>query len=312
MENRVVAVVVAYNRAELLERCLRALAAQTRPVDTVVVVDNASTDASATVARDGADDVVELPRNTGGAGGFAVGIARALRHHDPVWLWIMDDDTIPEPDALEALLTAAAGYGRPAVLASAALWHDGRRHPMNTHRERPLISPSLRSRASAVGAVQVRAASFVSILVEARAARQVGLPEADYFIWNDDLEYTARILTRRVGLSVPASRVLHATKAFGDATADPGERFHYEVRNKIWFLRSSGLRCHDRVLWGGSTLLRWLRMLARSRDRRAMAGRLAAGLREGLGSSPRPNVQVLAGLGGVTDDVAAIERAAGR
>ena len=76
----VVAVVVAYNRQELLRRCLDGLAGQTVAPTGTVVVDNASTDDSREVASThplGAH-VVALPTNTGGAGGFAAGIARAL------------------------------------------------------------------------------------------------------------------------------------------------------------------------------------------------------------------------------------------
>src|SRR5690606_8019620 len=103
---RVVAVVVAFNRRELLAEALDALAVQTTPPSAVVVVDNASTDGSAELARThpvGAD-VVALERNTGGAGGFAAGIARALARHRPEWLWLMDDDTVPTSSALAELV----------------------------------------------------------------------------------------------------------------------------------------------------------------------------------------------------------------
>src|SRR5690606_16539980 len=77
--SRVAAVIVAYNRAELLREALDALAAQTRPLDVVIVVDNASTDDSPAVAAQHPLGVrlVTLERNTGGAGGFAAGLALA-------------------------------------------------------------------------------------------------------------------------------------------------------------------------------------------------------------------------------------------
>ena len=104
LSERVVAVVVTYNREQLLAQCLDGLAAQDRRPDAVVVIDNASTDASGRVADEhplGAD-VVHLHRNVGGAGGFAAGIARALVRHDADWVWVMDDDTVPRPGALAA------------------------------------------------------------------------------------------------------------------------------------------------------------------------------------------------------------------
>ena len=309
----VVAVVVAYNRQELLRRCLDSLAEQTVALTGTVVVDNASTDSSREVASThplGAH-VVALPTNTGGAGGFAAGIARALtRFPRADWIWIMDDDTIPTATALEALVQAAEAYpGAPALLASRAVWTDGTEHPMNRPRTRPGLPPALHRHAALAGARQIRTASFVSILMDARAVREVGLPRASYFLWNDDFEYTSRILRGRVGLYVPESVVHHLTKALGSSDADPGERFRFEVRNKMWTFRdSTGLGAVERLAYEAATARRWLRATLRSADRAALwrAGR--QGLREGL-ARPADNAEVFLGTP-VQADVAAVEAAA--
>lgn len=309
----VVAVVVAYNRQELLRRCLDGLAEQTVAPTGTVVVDNASTDDSREVASThplGAH-VVELPTNTGGAGGFAAGIARALtRFPRADWIWIMDDDTVPTATALEALVRAAEAYpGAPALLASRAVWTDGTEHPMNRPRTRPALPPALHRHAALVGARQIRTASFVSILLDARAVREVGLPRASYFLWNDDFEYTSRILRGRIGLYVPASVVHHLTRALGSSDADPGERFRFEVRNKIWTFRDSeGLGALERAAYEAATARRWLRATVSSADRGALwrAGR--QGLLEGL-ARPAGNAEVFLGTP-VQADVAAVEAAA--
>ncbi|HEX6365839.1 MAG TPA: glycosyltransferase, partial [Agromyces sp.] len=231
---RVVAVVVAYNRRDLLGEVLAALSEQRAPVARIVVVDNASTDDSAEVARGAGDlvDLVELPRNTGGAGGFAAGMAVALERHSPEWLWLMDDDTVPTPGALEALL---ASVRDPEVVAagSRVVWTDGTEHPLNTPRPKPFASRAERIAAARAGGVPVRSTSFVSMLVRADVVREVGLPIADYFIWNDDFEYSTRVLRGRRGIHVPTSVVVHKTKALGSTDTDPGARFYYEVRNKL-------------------------------------------------------------------------------
>ena len=105
----VTAIVVTYNRLPLLKQCLAALRAQTVQGFTVLLVDNASTDGTAdyikTLAMPGL--VCRNPgKNLGGAGGFAYGI-RAAAELGCEAVWIMDDDTLPEPDALAALLAAA-------------------------------------------------------------------------------------------------------------------------------------------------------------------------------------------------------------
>ena len=98
---RVVAVVVTWNRRELLTEAVDALRAQTLAPVEIVVVNNASTDDTAALLDSayGDDlDVVHLRENTGGAGGFTVGIERALGHH-PDLVWLLDDDTVPTPGA---------------------------------------------------------------------------------------------------------------------------------------------------------------------------------------------------------------------
>ncbi len=310
-EPRVVAVVVAYNRRDLLVESLDALAGQTRAVDAVLVVDNRSDDDSAVVASEhpvGAT-VLEMSRNTGGAGGFAAGIAHAVESMDADLVWLMDDDTIPLPGALEALLEARAAYPGPvALLGSRVVWHDGREHPMNTPRTRPGASPRALSRAAEAGSLPVRSSSFVSMLVDARAVRHHGLPVADYFIWNDDFEFSCRLLRHGTGLYVPGSVVEHRTRTFGATDVDPGERFYYEVRNKLWMLlRSPALAPEERVLYAGSSARRWARTFARSSRRSVLVRSAARGLRDGLVRGPRPTSQVLAGATPWGDEVVAIE-----
>jgi rhamnopyranosyl-N-acetylglucosaminyl-diphospho-decaprenol beta-1,3/1,4-galactofuranosyltransferase len=136
------------------------------------------------------------------------------------------------------------------------------------------------------------------VLVDARVCRERGLPQADYFLWNDDFEFTTRLLRGNAGLLCPASTVVHKTAVFGSTDSDPGQRFFYEVRNAIWTLRAAApLAPLERVLYGGSTLRRWARTFARSRDRRALGQWLIRGASAGVRTSPRPTSEVLASAG---------------
>lgn len=302
----VCAVVVAYNRRDLLGEVLAALRRQTlRPVR-VVVVDNASDDDSADVAASHPEvDLVRLTRNTGGAGGFAAGLAHALEQ-DPTWVWLMDDDTVPEPTALAELVRVATD-AHAVVAGSRVVWTDGTEHPMNTPRENPFAPAPQREAARAVGGLDVRSTSFVSMLARTAAVRRRGLPVADYFIWNDDFEYSTRLIRGARGVHVPSSVVVHKTKAPASTDVDPGERFFHEVRNKVWlFTRSRSLTPREKVVYGGSTLRRWVRTVARSNDRGLLLRCLARGLRDGVSTSPRANARSLAGLDATT---AAVERA---
>jgi rhamnopyranosyl-N-acetylglucosaminyl-diphospho-decaprenol beta-1,3/1,4-galactofuranosyltransferase len=298
---QVTAVIVTYNRRVMLLESLTAVEGQSCPPDCVVVIDNASTDGTAAAVRAQFPGVrlVELPSNTGGAGGFAYGLALALADGADL-VWLMDDDTVPEARALEAMLEARASYqgGQPALIASQVLWTNGLPHPMNTPRTKPFATKSELAAAGAVGCRPIRSASFVSILVDAMACRESGLPLADYFLWNDDFEFTTRLLRRSPGLLCPASMVVHKTPTFASSDIDPGPRFYYEVRNKLWTLRSGlALAPGERVLYGGATVRRWARTFARSPDRRALVASLARGVAAGVRTRPRPTEDVFESVG---------------
>ena len=230
------AVVVTYNRRDLLEQCLDALAAQTRPPDRILVVDNASTDGTGAWlgARD-AVTVMTMPENQGSSGGFHAGLV-AVRDGGADWAWLMDDDTIPRPDALEKLLDADTDA---IVRASVAVWTDGRLHPMNVPGfERDSVAPLVEG--AAAGVLPLRTATFVSLLVHRDAIERYGLPDRRFFLWSDDIEYTARI-TKGPGparaVLVADSVVEHRTRTPHTAVTEAGGRFYFHARNTLYMVR---------------------------------------------------------------------------
>ena len=288
----VTAVVVTYNRADLLEACLDAVAAQTRAPERVIVVDNASTDRTPQVLAEreaaGAIEVLLLPSNEGSAGGFREGGHAALRTAAE-WLWLMDDDTIPEPTALERLCegqaTAARCGPQPTLVASRAVWTDGRLHPMNT------ALPALRDMeglvdGAAEGLVLIRSASFVSLLLNRGAVDRHGLPIKRYFIWSDDVEYTARVLRRETGYLVPGSVVQHKTRSPYLTFEGPPDRFFYQVRNSIYMVRGPAWDTQEklRVLWMLLISIRQFLIHKRWSPRAALV--VARGLAHGVATPP--------------------------
>lgn len=297
----VTVVVVAYNRASLLRETLTALAGQSRLPQRVIVVNNASKDETETVVRSCftqasfEGQLICLSRNTGGAGGFAVGIAAALQAAPCDWIWVMDDDTVPDRTALEEALLAherycAAGPDSIAIMGSAVYWTDGSQHPMNTPKQKIRARTTERVQAQKSETMAIRSISFVSAFVRAARAHELGLPIADYFLWNDDFEYSARLIRGARGIFVPDSTVVHKTRAKVSSDQDPGERFYFEVRNKLWvFLRSSALAPWERVLYAGASVRRWARTFAASKNRALLFRCLVRGVRDGFFSRPRPN-----------------------
>lgn len=234
------AVVVTHNRLSLLRECLAALATQVRRPDEVLVVDNASSDGTSQAVAEEFPWVRlrALEDNGGGAGGFHEGL-RLAHQAGADWTWMMDDDTIARPDALVRLLEAPerlSDQDFPALLASRAVWDDGHLHPMNAPGfERDDVAAVISG--CERGLMPLRAATFVSLMVHRTAVTRHGLPCKHYFIWSDDIEYTARILRHEPGYLVPTSVVHHKTRAPYTAISTSGGRFYYHVRNTIYMMR---------------------------------------------------------------------------
>jgi rhamnopyranosyl-N-acetylglucosaminyl-diphospho-decaprenol beta-1,3/1,4-galactofuranosyltransferase len=245
----VCAVVVTHNRKELLRECLQAVTGQTRAPETVLVVDNASADGTPGMVRSEfpSAELLELATNEGSAGGFHEGMkAAAARGFD--WLWVMDDDTIPNRDALEVLLDARASVdGDPYLLASKVLWTDGNLHPMNW--------PGLGTADfdAFVGGVErsvlrLRSNTFPSLLVKREAIEKYGPPRKGFFIWADDIDFTQRILRYESGYMIPRSVAVHKTKT-AHKPWEGKERFYYAVRNGLFILRGDTLTVKEKVAW---------------------------------------------------------------
>ena len=271
------AVVVTFNRRDLLEQCLDALAAQTRVPDRILVIDNASTDGTgAWLAARHDVTVLRLATNEGSSGGFHAGLV-AARDGGAQWAWLMDDDTIPRPDALEKLLEAETDA---IVRASVAVWKDGRLHPMNVPGfERDTVAPLVEG--AAAGVLPLRTATFVSLLVHREAVERYGLPDRRFFLWSDDIEYTARI-TKSGGapraVLVADSVVEHRTKTPHTAVTEAGGRFYFHARNTLFMVRGRS--------WSPMEKLSLLYLLGLTSLQYVRAGGaptvLARGIRDGL------------------------------
>ena len=216
MGSRIVAVVVTWNRSEMVDRILRAIDAQDTKPATVVVVDNASTDRTPQLLTELTDElgtplqVLRLERNTGGAGGFKAGLAAALEH-DADLFWLMDDDGQPPRDCLSTLLPHAESYDflGPAVVAE----DDQRRlcFPIRIPGTAKVVHDLADvERAATDGLLEDVVIPFNGVLVTRELVERIGLPREEFFIWGDDVEYLwrARRAGARVATVVPA-RFLH-------------------------------------------------------------------------------------------------------
>ena len=111
----VTVVVVTWNAADLLARCLAALEAQTldRAAYELVVVDNASVDGTVEMLRADFPAVTVLHQATNT--GFAGGCAAALEEVNTAWVVLVNNDAVAEPGFLESLMAQTRSPGAADV-----------------------------------------------------------------------------------------------------------------------------------------------------------------------------------------------------
>lgn len=261
----IAAIVVTHNRREQLSRCIDSIRWQSHPVDFIIVVDNASRDDTASyLTAQKRVSAIRLTHNVGGAGGFSVGMRRGI-DSGATWLWLLDDDCIPDMSCLERLMRAASDCAEPQVGAVSpsvgATPEDAvfgfLRNPSRTLRTEAQASPM-----AAVDITQIDWAAFAGLLIRADACASTGPVRDDFVIWNDDTEYCLRMrLQGWTLLGVPSAFVWHAARPRIKARVlghelsvrqvEPRFEF-YGVRNLVyvdWLYRHGALRDGRSMAW---------------------------------------------------------------
>lgn len=235
---KIAAVIVTYNRKDLLIEALQSVLSQTALPEYVFVIDNASTDGTreAVMSKFDFDNqkliYCQRPENLGGSAGFSYGIQQALKT-DCDWISISDDDAIFQPGYFSALRTAITEHATQQVFSGSVLLPNGKHDEM--HREVLVNSETLTvkpiAEADYATDFYYDVFSFVGILLSRKLVTSIGLPEQDYFIRFDDFEYAIRALKDGRFLNIHGAKVLHKTTYTRSAIAPWKE--YYVMRNRI-------------------------------------------------------------------------------
>ncbi len=209
----VAVVLVTYNRKELLLGCLQGIFHQSRLPDAVYIIDNASSDGTPQLLQkhgflgalppDRIDTnwnasksmengliirYTRMANNTGGAGGFCEGMKQA--HRDGYdWIWLMDDDVEPVPEALEVLLeyrhiSDCIHPMRMSCSGEPVPW-EGYIDAMTGHR----VNLDNLSFSNGKEFSCVNVACFEGMLIHSRIVSRIGYPDERFFIGYDDTVY---------------------------------------------------------------------------------------------------------------------------
>ena len=213
MNNSICAVVVTFNRKELLLKCIN----QTLKLQAIYLIDNNSTDKTEELLQqkgyietipeynktsiqektinDTKIKYIRLQENMGGAGGFYEGVKRA--HEDKYdWIWVMDDDAFPTETCLENLQPY---YDLNDTIALASLKVDLNDNILYHHRgyfnftHGLPIQEHITKKDTLTETTDIDMASFVGLLIKKEAINKIGYPKKEFFIHADDLEYCIRL-----------------------------------------------------------------------------------------------------------------------
>jgi GT2 family glycosyltransferase len=228
--------------------CIESCARLTYPRFRIVVIDNGSTDGSASVVHRRFPDVevIETGCNLGFAGGNNVGIRHALEN-GAGFIWLLNNDTVVEPDALSALVAVMEG-DRTAGMAGSKiryfddrdrLWYagaflDGRVPYRCGHRGLNEEDLGQYDDAGETGYV-----TGCSLLVRRELIEQIGLLDEGLFLYFEDTDWGSRArLSGWKLLYAPRSLVFHKASATMGGMEAPRMRY-YLARNLLYFVRKN-------------------------------------------------------------------------
>jgi len=297
---RILVHVHTWNDADVVRTVLDAILRQTRMPEEILIVDNGSTDGTAELVFPNLVTVVRHRLNLGTSGAVKTGIEYALAHgYD--WIWILDADSVPRPDALELLTRLVETEGRQlgAVCTSHNLVALGQ---MLRGRLLTPGGPRLPRIPQDRNTVDCDSIIWSGALINLAVVERVGLPRAGRLgCWEDlsldygDIEYAYRI--HRAGYRIlvhcdsiidhPVGRGLHGRILGWDfySTNHSAFRRYLYFRNLVFFwLRLYHRRSWPMLLvWFGyqlSTILAGIVFLERERGPKVRACIL--GIRDGL------------------------------
>lgn len=209
-------VIVTYNRLNLLKECIENVNKQTKKIDKVIIVNNASTDGTEEyLDRYVSDDrycIINAKVNGGGAYGFYEGLKVAVQSEID-WVLLIDDDAILDEFYIENINNHVE-KNKNIYAFSGVVKTEG----IITTQHRTINSSKYCYKPTDVSEELYKEpyflcdyASFCGLIVSKELVQKIGLPLKDYFIWCDDSEYSMRIAEHSKIMNVNSAILNHKT-----------------------------------------------------------------------------------------------------
>lgn len=231
-------VIVNFYTAEYLQRCLNALAEQTRPADTIVVVNNGDTPGSLDFIAEKYPSILLLNQtNVGFAAANNLAI-EYLEGHE--WVALLNPDAFPEPQWLDQLLSAACDYPDISVFSSLLLQAgnnqildgDGDSYHLSglawRHRHGYSMAHAGKKR-------EIFSACAAAALYRRDVLMDVRGFDPSYFCYFEDIDLGFRLRLRgHRCLQIPTARVQHVGSAASGGDQQSDFALYHGHRNLVW------------------------------------------------------------------------------
>lgn len=236
---KVIAVVVTYNRSQLLKRNIACL--RKNSPHAIIVVNNGSTDDTGEWLAEQTDLIVITQANVGGSGGFYTGIQQAMERGAD-WIWCMDDDVFPRPDCLSNLLDHTAseevGILAPRRLMEGNIFTNDFQAVNLTNPFSSMYKKKLKKQVINKP-VEILGTAFEGLFIRKETVEKIGLPNKDLFIFCDDTDYCLRAVLAGYKILYIPSALMNKEKFFSNDTWNERnkkkkwKRF-YQIRNSTY------------------------------------------------------------------------------
>ena len=236
-------IILIWNGRDDTVECLESLRRDNYPTKQIIVVDNGSSDDSVAVIRQHFPEItiIETGANLGFTGGNNVGIRHAIAHGAD-YVYVLNNDTTVEPDALGALVAAAEAAPRFGLLAPVMhyyeppreIWFAGSRIALGSGLA---VHDNSRNPQRTDAPYEVPWVSGCAMLMPAKIASELDGFDDRYYLTSEDVDLSLRV--SRAGfavVTVPAARIYHKGGRSGKRISGIG--YYYVVRNKLLLVRN--------------------------------------------------------------------------